>query len=366
MGRNVRFGLLACAGLSTLALAATASAEKLGVSSTAVSGVVIHFSQPSGSPAPAKVTIYPNPSYATGTQVQNFSQAPGTTIGTVSAKAIAGALGGATLPLTGSLIVKGAGDTYLSNGSPVPLATAAAACTGTATHTAFWVAQLTAAGQTLEVPIFVDAIPLTSGTDATGAPVPNPEAAAGSAKINFCLPSPDVPPPAGAAFGAHLFDAVLAIKGVWSGGSNEYRWRAVVIPYTAGTATADPTKAVEIQGLERRVGSVAASAKYSGLRAKVTGVVTEAGTAVAGAKVLIQGGRKAVRVTSNATGDFSATVPLRRRLAPLKVTATVAERDLGAGACSLTPLFVAALPTITCADVAIGGWTFAAKVRRAR
>jgi hypothetical protein len=362
MGRNVRLGLLACAGLSTLALAATASAEKLGVSSTPSSGVVIHYSQPSGSAAPARVTIYPNPSYATGTQVQNFSQAPGTTIGTVSAKAIAGALGGATLPLTGTLIVKGAGDTYLSSGSPVPLATAAAACTGTATHTAFWVAQLTAAGQTLEVPIFVDAIPLTIGTP----PAPNPEAAAGGAKINFCLPSPDVPPPAGAAFGAHLFDAVLAIKGVWSGGSNEYRWRAVVIPYTAGTATVDPTKAVEVQGLERRFGFVSARAKYAGLKAKVTGVVTEAGTAVAGAKVVIQGGRKAVTVTSNATGDFSATVALRKRLAPLKVTANVAERDLGAGACSLTPLFAAALPTITCADVAIGGWSFAAKVRRAR
>ena len=82
MGRNVRLGLLACAGLSTLAFAAVGSAERLGVSSTPSSGVVIHYSQPTGAPAPAMVTIFPNPSYLAGTQVQNFSQAPGTTIGT--------------------------------------------------------------------------------------------------------------------------------------------------------------------------------------------------------------------------------------------------------------------------------------------
>jgi hypothetical protein len=316
------------------------------------------------------VTIFPNPSYLSGTQVQNLSQAPGTSIGTVSAKAVAGALGGATLPLVGTIVVKGAGDTYLSNGAPVPLATAATSCTGTATHTTFWVLQLAAAGQTLEVPVFVDAVPLTKGTDETGAPLPNPEASAttgwGSAEIKVCLPSPDVPPPTGAAFGAHVFDVVLNIKGVWSGGSNEYRWRAVVIPYTPGTSTVDKTKAVEIQGLERRVGFVQASAKYSGLKAKVTGLVTEATTSVAGAKVTIKGGRRAVTARSNANGDFSVTVPLRRRLAALTVTAVAPERDLGAGACSLTPAFATALPGITCADVSIGGWTYTAKVKRAR
>jgi hypothetical protein len=370
MGRNVRLGLLACAGLSTLAFAAVGSAERLGVSSTPASGVVIHYSQPSGAPAPAMVTIFPNPSYLAGTQVENFSQAPGTTIGTVSAKAIAGALGGATLPLTGTIVVKGAGDTYMSNGTPVTFAAAATVCTGTASHTTFWVLELTAAGQTLEVPVFVDKVPTTLGTDPTGAPIPNPEAAAttgyGAAEIKVCLPSPDVPPPAGAAFGAHLFDATLSIKGVWAGGSNEYRWHALVLPYTAGTATPDPKSAVEVQGLERRFGFVSVRAKYSGLSANVTGVVTEAGTAVIGGKVTIRGGRKAVTATSNATGDFSVTVPLRAKGAALKATAVVPERDLGGGACSVSPAFAAKYVGVPCVDVAVGGWTLTVKVRKAR
>jgi hypothetical protein len=371
MGRNVRLGLLACAGLTTLTFTAFASAERLGVSSTPSSGVVIHYSQPASAAAPAKVTIYPNPSYLAGTQVENLSQAPGTTIGTASAKAVAGALGGATLPLTGSIVVKGAGDTYMSNGSPVTFAAAATACTGTATHTTFWDLQLTAAGQSLEVPVFVDKVPTTLGTDpTTGAPIANPEASAttgwGAAEIKVCLPSPDVPPPAGAAFGAHLFDATLAIKGVWSGGSNEYRWRALVIPYTAGTATPDPAHAVEVQGLERRFGFVSARAKYAGLTAKVTGVVTEAGTSVDGATVTITGGRRAVKVKSNATGDFSAKVLLRTKGAVLKATAVVPERDLGSGACSVTPAFVTAIPTVKCADVSVGGWTLSVRVRKAR
>ena len=370
MGRNVRLGLLACAGLSMLAFAAVGSAERLGVSSTAASGVVIHYSQPTSAPAPALVTIFPNPSYLAGTQVQNFSQAPGTTIGTVSAKAIAGALGGATLPLTGNVIVKGAGDTYMSNGTPVTFAAAATACTGTASHTTFWDLQLTAAGQTLELPVFVDAVPTTLGTDPTGAPIPNPEAAAttgyGSAEIKVCLPSPDVPPPAGAPFGAHLFDATFAIKGVWSGGSNEYRWHALVIPYTAGSATPNPAGAVEVQGLERRSGFASARVKYAGLVAHVTGTVTEAGISVAGAKVTITGGRRPAHATSNANGDFSANVALRAKGAALKATVVVPERDLGGGACSISPAFQAKYVGVPCADVAVGGWTLSIKVRKAR
>lgn len=367
MRKNVRLGLLACMGLSGLALSAAASAEKLGVSNTQSSGVVIHYSQPASAPAPAKITIYPNPSYLAGTQVQNLSQASGTTIGTVSAKAVAGALGGATLPLTGKVIVKGAADMYLDNGSPRLITDAATECTGTPTHTAYWLLQLTAAGQTLEIPVFVDAVSTTLPDGTT----PNPEASAttgwGSAEIKVCLRSPDVPPPAGAAFGAHLFDAVISIKGVWSGGSNEYRWRAVVVPFAAGTATPDPAHAAEVQGLERRYGFVSARAKYAGLTAKVTGVVTEAGTSsVAGATVKITGGSKTVTVKTDLRGDFSANVKLRAKLAPLKVTAVVPERDLGGAACSATPAFVAALPTITCADTSIGGWTLTVKVRRSR
>jgi hypothetical protein len=274
----------------------------------------------------------------------------------VTAKAVAGALGGATLPLTGTIVVKGPTDTYSSNGAAVPISAAAQVCTGSPTHTTYWVLQLTAAGQTLEVPVFVDAV--APGTPESGPPAGT---AWGSVEIKVCLPSPDVPPPAGAAFGAKLFDAVLAIKGVFSGGSSEYRWRLIVVPYTAGSATPNAAGATESQGLMRRFGFVAAFVHYgAGLTAQVRGTVTEAGVAVVGVKVTIKGGTKAVTVTTNDTGDFKATVKIKKARAPITVTAVVPERDLGASACSAT----AAFGGLPCVDTSIGGFTMTVKARR--
>lgn len=86
----------------------------------------------------------------------NLGIAGGTSIGTVAAQTTAADLGGAILPLTGTVQVRSATGTYLSSGAPVPLAAASTVCTGTAAHAAFWVMILQAAGQTLEVPIFLD------------------------------------------------------------------------------------------------------------------------------------------------------------------------------------------------------------------
>ena len=71
--------------------------------------------------------------YAPAGTVANLGATAGTTIGTLDAKAAAGALGGATLPLTGTVEARAADGTYLSSGVQVPLAAAATRCTGTAT-----------------------------------------------------------------------------------------------------------------------------------------------------------------------------------------------------------------------------------------
>src|SRR2546430_302683 len=89
----------------------------------------------------------------------DLSASAGTTIGTLDAKASVAALGGATVPLTGTVRVRAADGTYLSGGRPRPLAQASMTCTGTVTHAAWWLLVLTAAGQTLEVPLFVDPSP---------------------------------------------------------------------------------------------------------------------------------------------------------------------------------------------------------------
>ena len=81
-----------------------------------------------------------------GTPITTLNQAPGTTLGTVKAQVVALALGGALLPLTGEIKV-----------APPGAVTAASqtACIQAATPAATWLMVLQAAGQTLNVPMYV-------------------------------------------------------------------------------------------------------------------------------------------------------------------------------------------------------------------
>ena len=334
MTKKVRLGLVAGTTLVALAVAIQASATpQLNISATAA-GTTVGFSQAPTDPAPAKVQIFADSALPT----VDLSAAPGTTIGTVAAKAAAGALGGAILPLSGTITVRGAGDTYLSNGSQVPLAAASTACTGTAAHSAFWVMTLSAAGQTLEVPVFVDAVSLPFA----------------KALIVLCLPSPDVAPPVGAAFGAKVLLAYLTLKGVFGSPSGEYRWRALVTSYTAGTATVNAAGTVETQGIEHAPGAVTLTAKRAGKgKANVSGKVTEAGTPVPNITVSVRGGKKALVIKTDGNGVFKGTVNTRKPKAALQATATVPPRDLGSSACTAT----FADKGIPCVDAEEGGFT---------
>jgi hypothetical protein len=324
---------LACAGAVALVLAAGASATpQLNVSATAA-GTTIGFSQSPTDPAPAKVQIFADSALAT----VDLSAAPGTKIGTVAARASAAALGGAILPLAGTITARGAGDTYLSNGAQVPIAAAATGCTGTATHGAFWVMTLSAAGQTLEVPVFVD-------------PVSLPFA---KAVISLCLPSPDVAPPQGAAFGAKVLLAYLTLKGVFGSPTGDYRWRALVTTYKPGTATADAAGTVETQGLEHAPGALTFSAKRAGKgKATVTGKVTEAGKPVPNITVTLRGGKRALLLKTNGAGIYKATLATRSATAKLQATANVPPRDLGDSACVAT----FAAQGVRCVDAQEGGF----------
>jgi hypothetical protein len=87
------------------------------------------------------------------------------------------------------------------------------ACTGTATHTAFWILNLSASGQTLQVPAFIDDIPLT-----------NPLSSTANTRIQICLPPPDVPAgtPGRAALGAKVVSATLNLTDVFSAAPGWY------------------------------------------------------------------------------------------------------------------------------------------------
>ncbi len=100
----------------------------------------------------------------------------------MSAQGTAADLGGALLPLTGTVQVRAANGTYLSGTTQVPIAAAATQCTGTATHTAYWVLILQAAGQTLELPVFVDQVTARAGVGVRVIEDPGLPAAAGRAR----------------------------------------------------------------------------------------------------------------------------------------------------------------------------------------
>lgn len=316
------------------ALAAYTS-PRLYVTDNRTGPVLIEYQQSANDDPSAKIQIFAPTGYSA-----TLGQAAGTTVGTVSAVGTAGDLGGAVLPLTGTVAVRSATGTYSSGGSQVPLAAAAQQCTGTPNHTAFWVLVLQAAGQTLELPAFVDS---TAGT---------PSGVFSTATIQFCLPPPDVPAgtPGRATFGFKLTRAALTLRGVFASvGSGQLRWRAVATPYNPGAGTVNAAGTVEIQSL---VGwPRAATLRRPALVSARRGVATYR---ISGRLQLPSGHRGVVRLIRGRTARALATATavrvsgtavsgtLRLRQTNRQQTffaalrATVARADLGTAECQAT------------------------------
>lgn len=277
-------GLAAVAAIIAVpaALAAYTSA-KLEVRQAGTTTVLKVALEPSDDPT-ASVRIFA----PTGTQLTT-TQAPGTVLGPVSALVKALDLAGADLPLQGQLLVAAPGQ--------VPAASQAA-CIGTTAPLATWIMILSAAGQTLPVPTYLVA---TSGA----------QTALGPAYIQVCLPPPDVPAgtPGRATFGAKLYSAELSIAGVF-GTVPVGAWVSFWTPYNPGVGTANIAGTVASPAAIAP-GAVTLAAKRKAKGAAVTGRVTQAGQARAGATVTIFGGAKANklkrlgRVTVRANGSYA-------------------------------------------------------------
>ena len=240
MNMTIRTIVLALVGAFALSSAGTALAAyttpQLGVfDGNPVASVTINYSVGATDDPTAKLTFYAPKEYST-----TLTQPAGQTIGTVTAQGTAADLGGALLPLTGTVQVRAASGTYLSGTMQVPIAAAATQCTGTATHTTYWVLILQAAGQTLELPVFVDTVT---------APPAN---AFASASIQACLPPPDVPvgTPGRATFGFKLTKVDFKVQGIYSSpGTQEARWRVLATPYNPGMGTPNTAGSVEAQSV---------------------------------------------------------------------------------------------------------------------
>ncbi len=315
--------LLACSVPAALVFTGSALAAFTPrlVVSQAGAKTTIHLTIPKADDATAALVIYAPASVAA-----TLGQAVGTQIGTVDAQVNAKAISpDAILPLTGTVMV----------GDPTnaTLAADATACTGTTTHAATWLLVLTAAGQTLPVPAFVD-------------PTAGAEAALGAGKIMVCLPSPDVPPPLGATFGAKLLDVSFTVSGIFAPSSAPIStWLSTYVPYVAGTATANPAGHVSAVGVEA-IPTFAFNAKAgAGGKVSFSGKVTAGGVPAAGQPIAIYSGAvKLASTKTGATGAFAAAGKLKKGTYALRAKLTAADTDVTSQACGLVP--AAAVPAI--------------------
>jgi hypothetical protein len=273
MKSSIRLALLVCASFVGLAFAGPALAKydpSLTIEQTsykvgAPTSVDVFIASSQDSDATAQMRIFSPAGYSA-----TLTQAPGTKIGTVVAIVKAKALGGALLPLSGDVLV--------ANPADPNIAAASVACTHVAatSHTAIWVLNTSLQGQTIAIPVFVDqAAPYVIQT--------------------VCLPSPDVPEPAGAKFGAQLVLADFTIKGVFTnaGSNGGYEWAGVYTPYTPGTANPNAPATVQWRtyvGLPTSLTLKKAKAKRG---FKLVGQLKIAGLNPAGVRLNLYGGKKA-------------------------------------------------------------------------
>ena len=293
MKKTLRLALLACASLASTVFAGNALAAynptmlvaQQGGTNTTIRVRVALQDEPT-----ARVAIYVPLGYQ-----GNLTQAAGTAIGQVVAEANARAISPeARLPLTGTIV------------AVTPTATNL--CTGTQ-PTAQWELRLSAAGQTLVIPAYVDR--LTTGAEATFA----------SHRIVFCLP-----PQSQAQFQAKLLEARLALQGVFTApaAAGQQVWSAIFTPYVGVAGPANPTGTVEAQSLVRQPRTVSLQVRQVGRVFRITGRVTEGGQPAAGVRVQILRGGSSRRVgryllrpfatrTTGANGTFSHQVRFRAR-----------------------------------------------------
>jgi hypothetical protein len=338
MSTTIRMLLLGLVSAFALSIAGTAlaaySSPQLRVTDDRTA-LTIRYTVAATDDPTAKLTFYAPTGYTA-----TLNQPAGTTLGTVTAQGTATDLGGALLPLTGTVQARAASGTFTSapGGTPTPLTAGATQCTGTPTHSAYWVLILQAAGQTLELPVFVDAPAAGTGASAFAA-----------ASIQACLPPPDVPTgtPGRASFGFKLTQVDFKVNNVFaSAGNGQPRWRVLATPYTPNTGRPNPAGSVEAQ-------SVIAFPRVLTLRKP--GVKASKGTAtvtVTGAVQLAAGVATTLRlyrgksaaglspsVTLSRTGPgFRGTLRIKQT-AKSQVVFLQARATLAAGTTTCTPTF---------------------------
>jgi hypothetical protein len=310
MKQALRLVAVACAALGALVLSGTAMAayttprlEIINPSERVGGGgpLTIRVQQTKEDDATFRLVIYVPQGYTSSIVPQEGQQ-----IGTASAQVNATAISpDAIVPVTGRIV----GDNFTPADYPQGFGCVFGG-PPTGTIDGVWRLELTAAGQTLIVPMYVQTV--TAG----------PEAAFASAKLTTCLPSPyPEAGPARAALGAKLINATLTLPSLFSnpatGGT--YTWRSIWTPYRPSSATPNPAGTVEAQAADVIPVQLTTTARYRNGRITVTGSLLENRVGVRGARVQIlvgrtaRGVRRVATVSTNARGVYTARVRWARK-----------------------------------------------------
>ncbi len=344
MNKSIRLAVLAAT--SALALAAAGSAFAAYTPTLAISpgnlaaggagANTIKITSSAADDATAKISIYAPLGYTV-----NLGQAVGAKIGKVNAQIIAIALGGALLPLTGDIVV--------DDPAKYTSAPASVACAGATAHSAVWLLNLSVAGQTLAVPVYVDK---TTGAEATFA----------SMKLVTCLASPYATiAQGGNSVGAKAVSIDFTFNGVLTNPAapGDSTWRALFTPWAASSGTAtNPAGTIESRSIVRLPGSLT----FAASRGKVSGKVSAGGKGLGGLRVQIWAGRTAKKlaklgtVKTKSNGSFSYKTK-KGTFYQAKLTLGTRGNTTAGCAGGSFPAFA----PVPCATATIGGWTTASK-----
>jgi hypothetical protein len=335
MKTTLRLGVLAGATAAALAMAGPALAtQKLSIRQTATS-LTIKISQAQTDPQPAKIQIYVPSGYTI-----NASQTPGSKVGTTTGTIFARDQN-IPLPLSGDVIV-------------APASTSAPGCDA-ATHLAVWNLALSVAGQTINLPVYLDQ---TSGS----------EAALGAYRIVVCLAPSDVPQgtPDRSPFGAQLLDATFTVENIFTTPTGQTIWKAFTTPYTPGNGVPNVAGTVETRSFVA-AGVVTIATKVTDRvrrLLRVTGRVTQAGDAVARVSVtLLLNGKARFRRRTNGSGSYRAVLQKTGRpsTTTFQARVTVAERDITTTGCASPTL-----PGVACVNATSAPFTALSRKIRVR
>ena len=334
--------LIAALGVTGLVFVATAASALAAYAPTLTGSqngtkTTIHITSAKTDDSTAAIHIL-SPSAAT------LNQALGTTIGTVTASINARAISpDAVIPLTGNVIV--------ANPTDPTITATATACTGVAQHTAVWNLSLTAAGQTLNVPVFVD-------------PAPASLAALGVQTVMVtCLASPDVGAACAPTLCAKALDVNFTVNGIFTKGASP-TWIAEFTPYTPGTANANVAGTVTALGLDVKP-VVTLAAKPGKRKAVLAGRVTLAGQAVPGFPVvLLSDGKKVGIAKTNSAGSYVFTAKLKKGTHTLLAGVAATDVPLGTAGCAAIPAGTPGLGP--CVTSTIPAFTVLSKVVKVR